>query len=252
MAGKISYHARFIATIGAGAASLIHIKNADGALKMTLSTHPGKDQISPQTPLAVAVLLANTPQLLCSYVFLGFNYLLTCMFAGYEWVSFSQKRQLLRVTEPSGKQRSTLYFQLPLAVGVPLLVISSLLSWLASQILFVVRVHVIGTSMAPQPADGYWFASCGYSPGAIVITVIVGSVMASVVLLVGLRKYPNTMPLAGTNSAAIAAACYSLPGDQQSVTEPLQWGVVSETDGIGHCSFSAGNVKPLVPGRIYR
>ena len=94
--------------------------------------------------------------------------------------------------------------------------------------------------------------TCGYSPGAMVITVVVGTVLAVVVLIIGLRKFPDDMPLAGTHSAAIAAACHATKGDEDCALKPVKWGVVSEDGNCGHCSFSAGSVEPLVEGRVYR
>ena len=32
---------------------------------------------------------------------------------------------------------------------------------------------------------------------------------------------------------------------------PVQWGVVSVKDGVGHCSFSSKLVGPPVPGSRY-
>ena len=172
------------------------------------------------------------------------------MFTGHEWISYSQRRQTLRVTRPAGEQRSTFYLQLPYRFSLPLLATSALLNWLTAQILFIVRVQIVNGYTIDDPES--WILTCGYSPGAIVITVIVGTVIAVAIFFLGWRKYPDTMPLAGTNSAAIAAACHVLPEDRNCTTKPLQWGVVSQTDGVGHCSFSAGVVAPPIPGRMYR
>ena len=171
------------------------------------------------------------------------------MSTGREWISFSQRRQTLRVTRPTGEQRSTYYLQLPYRFSIPLLAFSALLSWLTAQILFIVRVRVISGYSLPDEES--WILTCGYSPGAIALTVVVGTVLALTILLFGLKRYPDTMPLAGTNSGAIAAACHALPEDETSTLKPLQWGVVSQADGIGHCSFSAGTVAPLVLGATY-
>ncbi|MCJ1460695.1 hypothetical protein MMC28_011077, partial [Mycoblastus sanguinarius] len=239
----------FICALGAGLVSVVDITSSDGPFPIGVSTQPGQNDISLQPSLLASVLLANTPQILCSYVFLGFNYLLTCMVTGREWISYSQRRQTLRVTHPAGEQRSTYYLQLPYHFSIPLLAISALLSWLTAQVLFIVRVRV--RSGYSVPDGDSWILTCGYSPGAIVLTAIVGTVLALVIFVLGLKRYPNTMSLAGTNSAAIAAACHALPEDRDSALKPLQWGVVSQKDGVGHCSFSAMVVAPLIPGRIY-
>ena len=219
----------------------------DGPFPFNVGTQAGRNQINLQTTPSGAVLIANMPQLLCSYVFLGFNYLLTCMYAGYEWTSYANRRKPLRVTDPAGKQRSTFYLQLPFRYAIPLLALSCLLSWLTSQVLFVVLVQIRGSHSLP--VEAHTMVTCGYSPGAIALTIIIGSVIASSIFLIGLRKYPDNMPLAGTNSAAIAAACHALPEDRDRVTERLQWGVVSEKNGVGHCAFSSETVGPLIPGK---
>lgn len=59
------------------------------------------------------------------------------------------------------------------------------------------------------------------------------------------------MPLASTCSAAISAACHPSPDDIDAAVLPVQWGVVSTKDGIGHCSFSSKLVAPPIPGQIY-
>ena len=242
---------RFFFALGAGLGSIATIMGSDGSINIGLGTQPGLNYINLQPPLLTSVLIANSPQLLCSYIFLGFNYLLTCMLTGREWMSFSHRRRSLRVTYPAGEQHSTYYLQLPYRFSIPLQIMSALMSWLTSQILFVVRVRFVnGYTVDEQDSAGVH--TCGYSPGAIVITVIVGTALALTVLLLCMRKYPNTMPLAGTNSAAIAAACHALPEDRESIMQPLQWGVVSQKGGVGHCSFSAGVVAPLIPGRMYR
>ena len=241
---------RFLFAIAAGFLTTLAIHDRNGSFTIGLGTRPGVDVIPLQTSLLPSVLIANSPQLLGSYIFLGFNYLLTCMLTGHEWISYSQRRQTLRVTRPAGEQRSTYFLQLPYRFSIPLLGTSALLNWLTAQILFVVRVQIINGYTVTDAES--WILTCGYSPGAIVLTVIVGTVIAVAIFFLGWRKYPSTMPLAGNNSAAIAAACHVLPEDRDRATKPLQWGVVSQTDGVGHCSFSAGIVAPLIPGTMYR
>ena len=169
---------------------------------------------------------------------------------GHEWMSYSQKSRTLRVTTPKGQQRSTYFLNLPLQYSLSLLIVSCLTSWLTSQMLFPVEIQIMdGPSFSNTVGS---IITCGYSPGAMVIGIIVGSALTSVVFLLGLRKFPDTMPLAGTSSAAIAAACHVLPKDEDCALKPVKWGVVGDEDGIAHCSFSAGPVEPLVEGEVYR
>ena len=60
------------------------------------------------------------------------------------------------------------------------------------------------------------------------------------------------MPLAGSNSAAISAACH--PDEDSDVAErPLKYGVLPSADSEGRkrIGFSSQEVEPLVPGEIY-
>ncbi len=67
----------------------------------------------------------------------------------------------------------------------------------------------------------------------------------------GLRKYATGMPLSATCSGAISAACHPPPDDVDAALLPVQWGVVSSDDGLGHCSFSSKKVGPLIEGAAY-
>ncbi|KAL8977763.1 MAG: hypothetical protein Q9205_006503 [Flavoplaca limonia] len=202
--------------------------------------------------LLATVLIANLPQTLLCYVYVFFNSLYTCMVAGHEWTQFATNRRTLRVSSPVGKQRSTYWLQLPYQYSIPLVILSSLLSWLASQSLFLVKINVLerrDNTRFVQPDKA--ILTCGYSPGAIVLAISVGSLIMLGAALLGLRRYTPEMPLAATCSAAISAACHRPDDDQDAAALPLQWGVVSTKDGIGHCCFSSKLVGPLVPGRMY-
>lgn len=200
-------------------------------------------------PLFPAALLANLPQLLISYIYVAFNNLLTCMVAGHKWLQYATIKKPLRATTPKGKQKGTYYLQLPYRYSLPLLIVSGLLSWLASQSLFVVRVAVQN--------PGMWFMSdtllstCAYSPLAILAFLLVGFVYMTTVAALGLRTYPTGMPLSATCSAAISAACHPPDDEIDTALLPVQWGVVSTKDGVGHCSFSSRLVAPPIPGQRY-
>jgi hypothetical protein len=68
------------------------------------------------------------------------------------------------------------------------------------------------------------------------------------------------MPIAGCNSAAIAAACHAR--EQVDTRAPLMWGVTvgeegqvegeGEEDRVGHCAFSDRKVSMPVKGRLYQ
>lgn len=84
------------------------------------------------------LLLANIPQFILSYCFFSYTSLLTRMFIEKEFNSYSlAPHKPLRVSYPAGEQVSTYWLQLRYIYSVPLLIVSSLLHWLASNSIFL-------------------------------------------------------------------------------------------------------------------
>jgi hypothetical protein len=86
--------------------------------------------------------------------------------------------------------------------------------------------------------------------------VVVGTFMMAVVIGCGIIPYKRGMPLAGSCSLAISAACHPEQDSEDASTllseQKLQWGVVNTSvDGIRHCAFSSREVGTLVKGRTY-
>lgn len=79
-----------------------------------------------------AVLVANSPQFLLSFLYFAYNSLWTYMLLTDEWASYARRRKPLRVTSPTGIQRSTYRLQLLYRYGIPLMLMSGLLHWLVS------------------------------------------------------------------------------------------------------------------------
>ncbi|KAK2755702.1 hypothetical protein FQN54_005852 [Arachnomyces sp. PD_36] len=189
-----------------------------------------------------SVLLANIPQPILSFLYLLFNSLCTRMLLAKEWGSYQLERKPLRVSEPRGQQRSSYFLQVPYRYAVPLLAMSSALHWGVSQSLFLARINVLRAGRETEA-----LTTCGYSPAAIIFTLI----MISLLLLGGIalryKKIDSDMPIASSCSAAIAAACETsiLAKEDNDPTMPVQWGVVnfeSAPDGKRHCCFTAGQV----------
>lgn len=61
------------------------------------------------------------------------------------------------------------------------------------------------------------------------------------------------MPLIGSCSAAISAACHPLQNDPDASLLPVMWGAVAveSEDAVGHCCFSSLEVSPPVDGKVY-
>jgi hypothetical protein len=211
-----------------------------------------------------SILVANAPQTIFSFLYLNLNGLLTTLWVASEWSDFATERKTLRVSKPKGAQRSTHFLQLPYKVAMPLMVLSGLLHWMISQAIFLVvlaEYNTDGTLASPVAV-----ASCGFSPLAMVLALVAGIIIVTAVLaLAFFRHYDPRMPLAGSCSAAISAACHQPEWDTDAATKPVKWGVVPDSlvgndddneddqrkESVGHCSFTSGNAAPLQDGRRY-
>ncbi|KAL9617707.1 MAG: hypothetical protein Q9160_007540 [Pyrenula sp. 1 TL-2023] len=231
--------------------------------------------------IASLTIIANLPQTILSFLYLCFNGLATSMVLATEWAGYQHRRKPLRVSEPrkSGgsahAQRATYFLQLPYRFAVPLLALSGILHWLVSQSLFLANVVV--RSHGGEIVDEAGLLTCGYSPIAIIFTLVVGVLLLIGGIVFGLKRTSSDMPMASSCSAAIAAACHHSQsgGDEEArhggndAGLPLQWGAVEgenereeeQEEGkgrigrnknrIGHCCFSSGPVLPLVEGKKY-
>ncbi|KAI2477405.1 hypothetical protein Ptr902_11030 [Pyrenophora tritici-repentis] len=215
----------------------------------------GNNLLNIRTPLLRGVLLANIPQALFSYLYLAFNALYTTMLVAAEWSSYGVDRKTLRVTAPAGQQRSTYWLGLPYRYAIPMTITSGLLHWLASQSFFKVQIAITDTHTRDIVGE---ISTCGYSPIAIILTTVLASVIALGGAISRRLWYPAGIPLVGSNSAAISAACHAPPEDVDASLLPVQWGAVTHgrEDGngnekIGHCCFSSLPVETPIAGRMY-
>jgi hypothetical protein len=227
------------------------------------------------------VLIANSPQAIFSTIYYTYNGLFTCFLLGAEWNSYASERKGLRISSGSqGSQRTTYFLQLPYRWALPLMVLSGTLHWLCSQSLFLVSVQFDQTAIH-GPLDTEYrfveFLTCGYSPSAILSTVLIGSAMVIFAVMIGRRKHvQGGIPIAGSCSASISACCHSTlqPDDswEDSALLPLQWGETvtqspvpgvdegnklpqasahSEDERTWHCSFSSQEVEKPREGAVY-
>lgn len=201
--------------------------------------------------LLLTVLVANSPQVLLSFLFLTYNGLYTCMLMAKEWSDYAYERKTLRVTDPVGDQRSTYRLQLPYKYGIPLTVLSGILHWLVSQSLFLARVASFDSDGEEDISES--FTTVGYSCIAIITVIILGAIVIALGILNGFRKYRPGMPLVGSCSAAISAACHRPSEDIDAAILPVLWGSVSghEEGAVGHCCFTSFEVSPPMEGEFY-
>lgn len=197
------------------------------------------------------VLLANVPQLLISTMYVAYNQAYTCMAFAEEYSGYFRKRQPLRVTRPRGGQRSTHFLTLPYRYIVPIMAISATSHFLLSQGFFLVAVDVFDINGVLD--QNQTILTVGFSISALVLLVSLTGLAVVASLLMGFRRYPAGMPLAGPTSAAISAACHVADGEDGAATaeRDVQWGVVGTSNSVGHLAFSSGIVSEPVPGRLY-
>ncbi len=201
-----------------------------------------------------AVLVANLPQPILSFIYLFVNGLFTSMLLASEWSDFAYDRKHLRVSSPQDKQRSTYFLQLPYRYALPLMIISGILHWLVSQSIFVADISVNDRAGNLDPTLSV--STCGYSVFAMAFTLIAAGSLLAIAIGLGFRRYRPGMPLVGTCSVAIAAACHAREKEKEnSALLPLKWGAVADDESsqttVGHCCFSSDVVEMPKEGRVY-
>ncbi|KAF2645313.1 hypothetical protein P280DRAFT_116912 [Massarina eburnea CBS 473.64] len=101
------------------------------------------------------------------------------------------------------------------------------------------------------------FSGVGYSIQALIGSISWGTALVICVLAVAwFMKYPVGLPVGGTNSAVISAACHLTGNEREKkdiVNRPLTWGVtvLMSRLSLGHCFFSAEEVYSPVVGDHY-
>lgn len=197
-------------------------------------------------------MLINIPQLILSFLYYMYNGVLTAMHSAEEWGRFATHRKALRVSNPEPGQRSTYWLNLPWSYSIPLILGSSFLHFIVSRSLYLVKINVMGPDGKDQPENS--ISACGYSTLMILLTLLFLVLMAGVVAALSFRPLDAPMPLVGTSSLAVSAACHHPNDVETEAHKPLLWGVTRKpTDGgkPGHCSFSSGMVSYPVPGQLY-
>lgn len=227
--------------------------------------------------LVWSAFIANVPQLILSLIYFTYNGILTAYFLGAEWQTYFTSRKGLRVSDaPRGEQRTTYFLALPYRAAIPLMVASGILHWLVSQSIFLVSIETLiwdaysewqeGKS-AYVPATQYDYVgmssgispnvlTCGFSPIPMIFVMVIAGLMILSLIVLGAKKYEASMPVASSNSLAIAAACHVPTAEFECTNVALkkvQWGVVEEknNEGVGHCCFSSLYVEQPGNGQMY-
>lgn len=202
------------------------------------------------------VLIVNSPQLIYSVLYVLSNGILTNMALAGEWNTFSEERKGLRVSaSPKENQRTSHFLSLPYRYGLPLIALSALTHWLISQSIFLVSAKAYNEFREREPY--FDVIALGYSPLAIVISICVSILLPASLFLIGCQRFKTGMPIAGSCSLAIAAACHprTRTDDEKFDIEYrlLKWGVEPSKPGeIGHCAFSDADVTAPEDGVFYQ
>lgn len=211
--------------------------------------------------VVAGTIIANCPQLILTALYFTYNSIFTSMLLAKEWNGYGVERKALRVSSPTGLQRTTYHLQLPYRYGLPLLIVAALLHWIVSQSLFLVIVEKLDSTHTEKPSAVV--STCGYSPLAMLCGIGVGIFTLVFGLVTGLRRYRGAIPLVASCSAAISAACHPPHGDMFASQKRVMFGEVkvkvgsssNEDDsggkGNGHCCFTSFPVTPPVKGKVY-
>ncbi|KAG0635407.1 hypothetical protein HOY80DRAFT_1093487 [Tuber brumale] len=193
-----------------------------------------------------AILLANLPQTILSFLYLTYNSLFTCMLSGHEWSLFSHHHRTLRVTSPRPGQRSTYWLQIPYTYAIPLMTLSGLLHWLTSQSIFLARIEIwdpLGEGISTTKS------AVGYSCIAIICVLTLGILALVIVAGMGYRQFSAETTTVGSCSAAISAACHAWEDPDTIIGKKVRWGDVGVVQNLGmrHLTFSSeeGVGKPV-------
>ena len=199
-----------------------------------------------------AIILANLPQTILSFLYLTYNSVFTCMLSGHEWSLFGHHYRTLRVTSPRPGQRSTYWLQIPYAYAIPLMALSALLHWLTSQSIFLARVDIwdpFGREISKT------ISSVGYSCIAIIFALALGVIALLTAVGMGCKPFAAEITTVGSCSAAISAACHAWGADSEGIIEKkVRWGDVEIVPNlrVRHLTFSSKEgVRNPVLGEIY-
>ncbi|KAG0635401.1 hypothetical protein HOY80DRAFT_1093571 [Tuber brumale] len=201
--------------------------------------------------ISQAILVANLPQTILSFLYLTYNSLFTCMLSSHEWSLFGHHHRTLPVTSPLPGQRSTYRLQIPYIYAIPLMTLSGLLHWLTSQSLFFARVEIWDPLGRTTPVA---ISTVGYSCIAIIFVLTLGILALLTAVGMGYRQSAAETTTVGSCSAAISAPCHSCEHSDMIIRKKVRWGDVGIVQNLGarHLTFSSeeGVGKPIF-GEVY-
>lgn len=182
--------------------------------------------------------LANVPRICLSFLYLSINRFCTSICFTKEWNQYATHRKGLRVTNPSGQQRSTHFLQSALRWAIPLAFMSGVLHWLLSQSLFLVRQEVRRRNGTLYPES---VCTCGYSAQSLLTFILTLFLLLVAVLFQLLREIDIHIPPASHCSLVISAACHPPEDDVDARLAKVKWGIITAATEscVGHCTITS-------------
>jgi hypothetical protein len=197
--------------------------------------------------LPLQLALANSPQFWFSLGYLLWNNQITRIWGEHEWRSFAGRRKPPRVSYGADVAgvRNTRWLQLPYSLSGLLMVVSTTMHWVVSQSLFVIEVE--NMSGLPNNAEpGIIFAIC-YSPTAIFVVALMGSLLIFAITIYYFLPFRSVMPFMAGSARVVFASCTIVPKDLP--VDGIMWGDVS--DEWGRLAGFGENAKGIQLGEIY-
>ncbi|KAF4974097.1 hypothetical protein FZEAL_8970 [Fusarium zealandicum] len=194
---------------------------------------------SPTAAMLSNILVANSPQVLVSFLYIFYNNILTRQLVADEWVGFLREdgKKVLRVSSPAGMQRSSYFLSLPLKYSVPLMVLSITLHWLISQSLFLVQSCAFSPGKDGERLPHFDHSTRGYSMLGSTLAVGLAFIMVVALALNSTLRYYHNIPagfqLMAFNSLALKAVCQRPDGDTDARYFPVRIGVVPDMEDAG-------------------
>ncbi|KAJ5170164.1 uncharacterized protein N7500_002947 [Penicillium coprophilum] len=182
---------------------------------------------------------------------------------GDQWVRFLHPdgKKSLRVSTPTGMQRSSYVLSLPLTYSIALIIAMIILHWLVSESLFVVQTIGFDTNGKLLDSSSFSGSVVGYSLLPIVLATIWGGVMVIGLLVNSFARNHQDVPQEflkwGSSSAHIESLCSRPDEDYDAHLFPLSIGVVSDSlpggiSGPPRLSFSTDiHLRLPQDGEVY-
>ncbi|CAI7678266.1 unnamed protein product [Penicillium pancosmium] len=220
-------------TLGFGALSL-------NAILATFDYEGGSSK-----SILTTALITNLPQLLLSGLYFMYSMVLTSITATHEQSMFAHKTNDSPSHTPGGRATGDVLARTSLAIFFTL---------------FDLRIYQPNTEIVMKPSahfpgvsDTGMTTACGYSPLAISCALGVAVFLFIVLIDLSSRKVKPGMPVVGSCSLAISAACHPPKSDESPSIKPLLWGAVEhESNGKpGHCCLTSFEVEKPMGGAFY-